>query len=621
MRRLDKIFKICPECKTLYSGSARFCPKDGAALEAASKGTVRLYDPYVGTVQDQRLKIEATMAEDGLTVLYAARHLILDRRVAVKVLRSEYASDRLLVERFLMQARRAAKLDHPNLGKVLDSGRFEDGAPFFVVEFLGTRTLRVLMDQEGPLSWQRSVALAIQVCAGLEHAHLAGVVHGNLNPDVLVLMPGTSDQDRVKVTGFGTSEVSLTSRRATKTGFLVGVPEYMSPEQAAGRPTGPWTDIYSISVILFEMITGRVPFESDSFMGALGKHMVEPVPDLLEVAAQQQAPVPPAWLGQVIAKGLAKEPRDRFETMEEMLEALAASGPDAGMVKEEMPAQPSVDEKAPTQVYLAVEDSPEPPEDALVAGEGIVELQASQGGDQAAAEFAVEPGQASDGPGPSGHGGGRAVRKGLPWSQRMVSVEQVVWAATALVIGLVIGLTIVYLETKSCGSTAARRSGPSQVAAPARPSPGEDREHKLARSAARSGVPNRSGLVDLTVETCPAGAEVELDGRLLGVTPLEISLPKRSGNHVLTARLAGYEPYRTEVTLTQALRIRIQLTRPGTNRAVRSEMRHNKGTAIRSNARMPDALRGGMTPPLLAPGRPGPHSTKNAGELKDPFMK
>ncbi len=618
MRSVERLFKMCPECKTLYSGSARFCPKDGAPLELAQKGTVRLYDPYVGTVQDNRLKIEASMAEDGLTVLYAARHLVLDRRVAVKVLRSEYASDKVVVERFLEQARQSAKLDHPNLAKVLDSGRFDDGAPFFVIEFLGMRTLRGVMDQSGPLPWSRTVSLGIQACAGLEYAHRAGVVHGNLNPEALVLVKEGPRDDRLKVSGFGTSEVSLTSRHATKTGFLVGVPEYMSPEQAAGRPTGPWTDIYSLSVIFFEMMTGKVPFESDSFMGALGKHMVEPIPDPRVVSGGVDVP---DWLASIIMKGLAKAPKDRYETMAEMASELATHGGAATVHPAlGLEGNPDVDEKAPTRVYQTVADDVGVGAGATVMDEGApvweddgpdMEKEHDRSFEQNdKASFLADASHAQGGSLSKERDNAMSRRPRIPWSERMVSLEQVIWAAAALALGLVLGLGIIWLNRDGPQSRKETRQSPS-----VQPESLRERSGKLPSARPPSGTPERR-TIDLVVETQPAGAEVELDGKLLGVSPLRIQVHRAPGAHLLTARLSGFTPYRTEVTLAQATQLRIQLERPEPAQRRRRRPRYRSSA---KQLRVPPHMGERLVAPSGSNKTSSEGKKSSKGDLLDPF--
>jgi serine/threonine-protein kinase len=326
--------KICPKCKTEYPGGEAFCPLDGARLVSASSMHVAAaagvaVDPLVGSVLGERYKILRRIGEGGMGIVYEAMHVVIEKHVALKVLREDFSSRPEVVERFRQEAKSASRIGHPNIVDISDFGETPDGLSYFVMEMLEGEDLANVLARERTLPPARAVAIALQCCKALGAAHAKGIVHRDMKPENIFLVRRDGEADFVKIVDFGIAKMSdietagAPGRKLTKTGMIFGTPEYMSPEQAAGKADlDHRVDIYALGVILFEMLTGRVPFVGDTFMGVLTQHMFEPVPDMHEVNPQVQAP---GALPLVVRKALAKDPDERYRTMEEFGRALAGA--------------------------------------------------------------------------------------------------------------------------------------------------------------------------------------------------------------------------------------------------------------------------------------------------------
>jgi serine/threonine-protein kinase len=323
--------KACPSCKTQYPGGEAFCPLDGARLVSASAIALgaSASDPLLGSVLGDRYKILRRVGEGGMGIVYEAEHIVIEKHVALKVLREDFGSRPDVVERFRQEAKSASRIGHENIVDISDFGETQGGASYFVMEMLDGEDLADRLAREGTVDPARAVSILIQCCRALGAAHHKGIVHRDMKPENIFLIERAGSRDFVKIVDFGIAKMSdietagVPGRKLTKTGMIFGTPEYMSPEQAAGKPLDHRVDVYALGVILFEVITGRVPFLGDTFMGVLTQHMFDPVPPLREINPRVQ--ISPA-LEAVLFRALAKEPDQRFQTMDEFARALVAVG-------------------------------------------------------------------------------------------------------------------------------------------------------------------------------------------------------------------------------------------------------------------------------------------------------
>ncbi len=327
----------CPECRNAIEDAARFCPYCGAACAAAPPESV---DPWIGQVVNGKFRVEALVGQGGMGRVYRAKHLTLDRPVVLKMLHKDVSTDPQVVQRFQREARAASRLNHPNSIAVLDFGESEDGTLFMAMEFLAGRDLASIVSGEFPLGEGRIVRIGAQILSALAEAHAQGIVHRDLKPENVMVEPRRGEPDFVKVLDFGIAKITspgANEPKLTQAGLVCGTPEYMSPEQARGAEIDFRSDLYSMGVILYQLATGELPFQSDTPVGFLTKHIAEvPVP-----ARQRWGDVSEA-LEAVISKAMEKDPAKRFQTADEMREALLAVDPAAASAPAQASSRPAV---------------------------------------------------------------------------------------------------------------------------------------------------------------------------------------------------------------------------------------------------------------------------------------
>ena len=370
----------CPACDKCFSGEVRFCPFDGDALIDAPDWNPNA-DPLIGQVIDTRYEVVSVLGEGGTGSVYEVRHTTLGRRFALKVLRKDIARDAQIVTRFIQEAKAAAAIGHPNIVAVSDFGEVQPDksaplnakVPYFVMELLTGASLANVLRSEKKIAPDRAASIGMQCALGLAAAHEAGVIHRDLKPDNVFLVR-SGDREFVKLLDFGLAKIAGTSR-VTRQGIIFGTPHYMSPEQAAGLPVDHRSDIYALGVILYECITGRVPFEADSYKAVLDHHInTPPVP--LEERAPEPSQVGP--LGGVVMRCLAKNPADRFATMAELAAALEEALAEMPRSEEEAPAPPARGDKAAKLAKAAAPAAAKPAAKAAPAVAAVPAAPAAQ---------------------------------------------------------------------------------------------------------------------------------------------------------------------------------------------------------------------------------------------------
>jgi serine/threonine-protein kinase len=284
-------------------------------------------DPLLGQTLAGRYLIHKKLGEGGMGAVYYAQHTVLEKPVALKVLHGEFARKGDLVQRFMQEAKAASRIRHENVIDISDFGSTPEGLVFFAMELLQGHDLHedIARHRLGGvrMPWQRSRGIFLQICSALAAAHGQGVVHRDLKPENIYLVEWLGHRDFVKLLDFGIAkltEVADGDRKLTRTGMLFGTPEYMSPEQARGDNVDHRVDIYAMGCILYQLVTGRVPFEAENFMGILSMHLTEepppiPPPVFAEIGA-------PPGLADVIAKALAKDRNQRYQTVDDLANAV-----------------------------------------------------------------------------------------------------------------------------------------------------------------------------------------------------------------------------------------------------------------------------------------------------------
>jgi serine/threonine protein kinase len=575
-------------------------------------------DPLLDTVVAERYRIKRRVGEGGMGVVYEAEHVMLEKRMALKVLSPELSHKKDLVKRFLREAQAASRIGHENIVDITDFGSTPSGTVFFAMEFLEGKDLATVIEEESPLPWSRAKSIVIQICRALGAAHAKGIIHRDLKPENIFLIKRAGRPDFVKVVDFGIAKVTGADeggRRLTKTGMIFGTPDYMSPEQASGKKPDHRIDIYALGVILYEMVTGKVPFTADSFMGILTKHMFE-------------APAPPSeacpsgatarQIDELILKAMSKERDDRFQSMSAFAAALQ-------------------------QAALPAREETDGGEDEISRESDIVLLTSPKEG-SAVSDGSAEGPVADEGL-DGGDGGGEStdvvsLEDHLPVKRRSwgLVVGGIIMVG-AIAAGAAVLLNMGGSSDPSNGTKEGRdrdiatrihkapdgdiaTSGHADAGKEAGgrgvgPTAATSTDGAVARPT-RGSRPSRGtrpdvrppGVVKLTVRTTPPGASVYLGGKLLGKTPLDrYEVRFDESEQRLLIKRARYRTVSLPLIADRDRKISRRLKR---RRARRDPDRRDRGRA-------PDRDRGrgrtsrGMTRPRDQMSREG------LGELKDPF--
>jgi serine/threonine-protein kinase len=514
----------------------------------------------VGRIVDGRYRVERVLGEGGMGVVFLVTHVALKKRMAMKVLRDEMARDRDVVQRFIQEAQASTAIGHPNIIDISDFGRMPDGAVYFVMEYLEGESLTQRIERTGPLTVAAAVAIVEQIGSALAAAHAHGVIHRDMKPDNVFLIRRGEQDSLVKVLDFGIAKVGSSPSKLTRTGMVFGTPHYMAPEQAAGQVVDARADVYALGVIMYEMFTGVVPFDAETFMGILTKQMFEdPIPPTERGAPPDMGPLEP-----IVLRALATKPEVRYASMDALLRDLEAvrrggrlpvTEPSAYPASAGGPAMPSA------RGSSAGPAAPKP-RYGLYAVVGAVVLLAAGSG--VGAIYAL-------------------------WQRAEARAAE--------------SLPPLALPSTSGASVAAAAPAPSATASPriaaqdtARPAAGGPTE-----AAPPAPVPSTTGAalpieeaVHLTSE--PDGAVVLVDGAVVGETPLDLPTSITSSDHRIVLRRGGYqdEPLDAE-DLVAGARLHVELEAAA--RVVRARRSRPSRDEPSSAAPAPEP------PPAAAPAR------------------
>jgi serine/threonine-protein kinase len=310
--------KICPTCNAEYPESERFCPKDGTALRQSGART-----DLVGSIIADRYHVLKQLGAGGMGRVYLAEHVKMGRQCAIKVLHPAMAADAEAIGRFNREAANASRIDHPNVAAIYDFGETQDGLLYLAMQYIEGATLTRIMAAQGALPPLRATDIVRQAAEGLYAAHALGIVHRDLKPDNIMVNTGAEGVESVKVVDFGIAKTTgEKSQGVTRTGIVVGTPEYMSPEQLAGETVDGRSDLYSLALVAFNLLTGDLPFPEASTGTLVVMRLTEEPRSLSEVRPDV------AWpneLQAVMSRALARDPSLRYPSTREFAHALHAA--------------------------------------------------------------------------------------------------------------------------------------------------------------------------------------------------------------------------------------------------------------------------------------------------------
>ncbi|HEY8429537.1 MAG TPA: protein kinase, partial [Sandaracinaceae bacterium] len=323
--------RICQRCSHHNEDHAKFCLSCGAMLEVEAGSND---DPLLGKVLLGRYRPLSVLGEGGMGKVYLAEQKMgtATRKVAIKTLHPELSNDPQLVARFHRESETVIELRHPNTIQFYDFGELDDGTLIIVMEYIQGKPLAKVLEEEGAIDPKRADKIIIQICGSLHEAHQRGIVHRDLKPENILLTDQGGQTDFVKVLDFGIAKVERPARDTgqplTRLGTILGTPEYMAPEQALGEKVGPAADLYAVGVMLYEMLTGKHPFDTEDRMAILSMHIVAPVP---RMADRNPAIDVPAPIEELVRKLLEKDAKARPPSARALAEAIEVAAAQSGI--------------------------------------------------------------------------------------------------------------------------------------------------------------------------------------------------------------------------------------------------------------------------------------------------
>ena len=501
-------------------------------------------DPLLGRVINDRYKIVEQIGHGGMGRVYKALQAPLDRLVALKVLGAGHDRDPNFYKRFFLEASVTAKLTHPNTITLYDYGRTEDGIFFIAMEYLNGRTLSGAMQQDGPLAQERVIHIAQQICRSLREAHALGIIHRDLKPANVMLLRQHDDHDFVKVLDFGLVKFfhgENPEGDITNAGTFMGSPHYIAPEQARNQSPDQRCDIYSTGVLLYHMLTGKVPFTAAAPVDIILKHLHE-------------APVPPRQLrpdhiaeelNDVVLKCMAKSREERFQSMDELLAQLKAvrtkvtgmAGPSSAPPRYAPDTSPNLHPISPA---LVAQTPPSPQPSMQTPSQPMPTLKTPAAGTHRISHPPPPPPEAL-------YDDERNLQEistpayGTRMPKKRLPVRAIAIGAAALVVAG-IGIKL-YLRATQAQIVVEKLPAPPPPVAAATPVPPAAPTTTAAPAEPPSPYQTaNNGTTLVTVTSTPSGAEVrDVDDRLLGMTPFDLRVPALKPLQ-LTLRHEGFKP-------------------------------------------------------------------------------
>jgi serine/threonine protein kinase len=342
------VHKVCPQCGNEYETSARFCPSDGTSLRP--KGS----DSLIGRVMAERYHILKRIGEGGMGRVYLGEHVKMNRQCAIKVMSPALVNDHESAARFAREASNAARIIHPNVAAVFDYGESE-GLVYLVMEYVEGEPLARILAREAPLSVDRALDLARQIADGLGAAHELGIVHRDLKPDNILVSRNKAGKEVAKVVDFGIAKAIQENAgdALTRTGLVIGTPEFMSPEQLLGDPIDARSDLYALGCILHLMLTASPPFAAATREQMIKRRLSEEAPHI-----QHLDPGLPDSLDRIVNRLLARSPADRYGSAAEVRDALAGTHARRQDVEGMVRASKPTPRSAPTQAFESAQLAP-----------------------------------------------------------------------------------------------------------------------------------------------------------------------------------------------------------------------------------------------------------------------
>jgi serine/threonine-protein kinase len=525
----------CPTCRTHYPDDVQTCTADGATL--LPDETIAAMDPDLAPGQTVgEYRVEAKIGEGGFGAVYRAVHPLIGKAAAIKVLNKQYSSSPQMVSRFVAEARAVNQIKNRNIVDIFSFGALDDGRQYYVMELLDGMTCSAYIRKKGRLSPEEAVPILRAVGRALDAAHAAGIAHRDLKPENVFL---TFEEDAVfpKLLDFGIAKLlgdSITSGHKTRTGTPMGTPHYMSPEQCRGRNVDHRTDIYSFGVLVFEALTGKVPFDGEDVMEILVKHTSAPAPLPSEVC-----PALPAAMDAPVLGFLEKDPGKRPASLGAGMDALAAAAAGVGFdvkvstrkVGDALPvvgvaARPTGD-GSPVRVGSAT------PAEVRALSDARTMLQEDGAKTFLSGEADVKPAQSR-----------RTVRYGVAGAVAVAGALTVVLALrprdppAPIAVATPAGAVTTTAETRA-----------------AEPPP------KVTPSAAAEAAPVAPAEVELTFDATPKVVEVFLDGNKIGTSAAPIRVKRAEGKVKLTFKAAGHTPQDLEVLASANTVVAVRLVK------------------------------------------------------------